>query len=85
VRVAPAALQRALVLGKPDGWRPRPNVLPSEDHPDWIEGSFRFDSYDAAQRELLAFGDEVEVLLPVELRAAFADLGRRIAARHASG
>ena len=82
VRIAPATLQLALVLGRPEGWRPRPHAEPALDRPDWVEGSFRFDSYDAAMRELMAVGSEVEVVLPVELRAAMAGIGRRIAALH---
>lgn len=84
VRVAPSALQMALLSGRPDGWRPRPNPDPATDRPDWIEGSFRFDSYDAAVRELVAMGADVEVLLPVELRETMAGVGRRIAALHGS-
>lgn len=85
VRLSPAALQLAVVLGKPEAWRPRP---PSDgghghDRPDdWVEGSFRFTSYDSAVRELLALGPEVEVLLPDELRQAMADIGRRITHLH---
>ncbi len=82
VRLAPAALQLAIVNGKPEAWRPRPAAAPAPDRPDWMEGSFRFDSYDTAIRELLALGPDVEVLLPVELREAMADVGRRIARRH---
>lgn len=82
VRLAPGALQLALVTGKPDGWRARPSAQPVSDRPDWIEGSFRFDSHDAAVRELLALGPEVEVLLPVELRETMAAVGRRIARLH---
>lgn len=82
VRIAPAALQLALVAGRPEGWRPRPAAAPAPDREDWLEGSFRFDSYDTAVRELMSLGSEVEVLLPVELRATMAALGRRIAAIH---
>jgi predicted DNA-binding transcriptional regulator YafY len=82
VRVSPAALQRALALGKPEAWRVRPHAEPVADRPDWIEGSFRFDSYETAVRELLALGPEVEVLLPIEMRDTMADVGRRIAALH---
>ncbi len=82
VRVAPSALQMALLSGRPEGWRPRPNPDPAPDRPDWIEGSFRFDSYDAAVRELMTLGSEVEVLLPVELRETMAGIGRRIAELH---
>lgn len=84
VRLSPAALQLALLEGRPEGWRPRPvgsSVLPAGRH-DWIEGSFRFDSYDTAIAQLLALGPDVEVLLPTELRTAMAQVGRRIARRH---
>ena len=84
VRIAPGALQLALVSGRPEAWRPRPAAEPAADRPDWIEGSFRFDSYDAAVRELIALGAEVEVLLPVELREAMASVGRQIVAHHAT-
>lgn len=82
VRLSPAALQLALVHGRPEAWRPRPGATPAADRPDWLEGSFRFDSYDAAIRELLALGPEVEVLLPAELRATMASIGRELARRH---
>lgn len=82
VRISPAALQRALVLGTPEGWRARPFPDPSPHYPDWIEGSFRFTSDDEALRQLIALAPDVEVLLPHELRAAMAALGRRVAAQH---
>lgn len=82
VRLSPAALQQALVLGRPAAWRPRPHPDPHEDRPDWIEGSFRFDSDEAAVFELLALGGEVEVLLPLQVRDTMADVGRRIAELH---
>ncbi len=84
VRVSPAALQTALVLGRPAGWRARPHPdAPHPDRPDWVEGSFRFDSSDAAVPELLALGPDVEVLLPLDLRDRMAETGRRIAGLHA--
>ncbi len=82
VRISPSALQRVLVVGAPDGWRQRPVPDGSAEHPDWIEGSFRFTSDDDAVRELLALGPDVEVLLPVDLRAAMSELGRRIMSLH---
>jgi len=82
VRIAPAALQLALVAGRPEGWRPRSAAARAAGREDWREGSFRFDSYDAAVRELMALGSEVEVLLPIELRDTMAEIGRRIAALH---
>jgi predicted DNA-binding transcriptional regulator YafY len=82
VRIAPAALQLALVTGRPERWRARPDAQPPPDRADWLEGSFRFDSYDAAVRELVALGPEVEVLLPAELRRTMAAIGRRIARLH---
>jgi predicted DNA-binding transcriptional regulator YafY len=82
VRLSPAALQLALVIGAPAAWRPRPNPDPHDDRADWIEGSFRFESDDAAVRELLALGPEVEVLLPADMRSRMAQAGRRITALH---
>ncbi len=49
----------------------------------WVEGSFRFPSYEAAAQELLALGADVEVLLPVSLRRTMADLGRHVVELHA--
>jgi predicted DNA-binding transcriptional regulator YafY len=82
VRLAPDALQLALVNGKPDGWRPRPDPTPAPDRPDWIEGSFRFDSYETAIRELLALAPDVEIVLPVELRETMATIGRQLTRLH---
>lgn len=82
VRIAPAALQLALLTGRPDGWRPRPASEPAADRPDWLEGSFRFDADESALRELLAIGPDVEVLLPIELRHEVAAAARRIVELH---
>ncbi|MFN8027452.1 MAG: HTH domain-containing protein [Acidimicrobiia bacterium] len=83
VRLAPSALQMALVNGRPEGWRARPQPDPAPaDRPDWIEGTFRFDSYDTAVRELLALGPDVEILLPEELRTTMAEIAERMAAHH---
>lgn len=82
VRLSPSALQLAIALGKPEAWRARPHAERAPDRADWIEGSFRFDSYETAVRELLALGPDVEVLLPVEMREAMGEVGQRIAQRH---
>jgi len=82
VRLSPGALQLAAMLGKPEAWRSRPYAEPHPDRPGWVEGSFRFDSYDAAARELLALGPDVEVLLPEALRETMSEIGRRISDLH---
>lgn len=82
VRLSPTALRIALFEGRPEGWRARPQATPPTDRPDWLEGSFRFDSYDTAIRELAGLGSEVEVLLPGELRTTMASMGRRLADLH---
>jgi predicted DNA-binding transcriptional regulator YafY len=82
VRLSPTALHQALLLGKPEAWRARPNAEAHSDRPHWVEGSFRFASYEAAINELLSLGIEVEVLLPAELRAAMARVGQTIAQLH---
>ena len=84
VRISPSALQLALMNGRPEGWRPRPDPTPAPDRPDWLEGSFRFDSYDTAVRELLALGAQVEILLPVQLRTTMATIARRLTELHQS-
>lgn len=84
VRIAPAALQRALVAGTPEAWRARPFPDGSTEHPDWLEGSFRFTSDDEALAQLLALAPEVEVVLPLGLRTAMAEVGRRVAEQHAT-
>lgn len=82
VRLSPAALQVALVNGTPEAWRPRPGAEAAPDRPDWIEGSFRFASYDTAVVQLMGLGPEVEVLLPVELRSAMVDIGKQLIDLH---
>ncbi|MEL6985906.1 MAG: WYL domain-containing protein, partial [Actinomycetota bacterium] len=84
VRLSPGALQLALLTGKPEAWRPRPSAepAPEPERREWLEGSFRFDSWDGAVRELLAIGPEVEVLRPVELRQTMAEVGRRLVGLH---
>jgi len=80
VRLTPNALQAAQLNGRPEGWRPRP--AGSVERSGWLEGSFRFTSFDVAVRELAALGPEVEVLLPLELRDAMREFGLAVAARH---
>lgn len=84
VRLAPSALQLALVSGRIEGWRPRPHQSPPLDRPEWVEGSFRFDSYDTALRELIGLAPDIEILLPVELRATMASFARGLLALHRS-
>ena len=82
VRIAPATLQMALITGVPQGWRPRPNAVAHSQRTDWLEGSFRFESHEQAERELLALGPHVEVLLPESVRRSMAALGEQITALH---
>jgi predicted DNA-binding transcriptional regulator YafY len=83
VRVAPHTLRRALASGAPEGWRPRPHPdAAPRDRPDWIEGTFRFSSYDTAVGELLALAPDIEVVLPAELRQEIATVCQELASRH---
>jgi predicted DNA-binding transcriptional regulator YafY len=84
VRLSPTALHHALLLGKPEAWRPRPRAEPDGSRPHWIEGSFRFASYETAINELLSLGTEVEVLLPLALRTEMAEAGQTIALLHSA-
>lgn len=63
VRLAPAAHQLATATGRPKGGDSGPAPSLPRIVPTWIEGSFRLDRCDAAIRELLALGSEVEVLI----------------------
>ena len=78
VRLSPQALQLAILLGRPEGWRVRSRATPPADRDDWLEGSFRFQSDDTAVRELLALGPGVEVLLPIELRQRLSEAAASI-------
>lgn len=84
VRISPTALQRAIVTGEPDGWRPRsrPSFEAAAGREDWIEGSFRFDSDDAAVDQLIGLGASVEVLLPDHLRERMALTAQEIRELH---
>ena len=81
VALSASALNQALVTGRPEAWRPRPRDV-HPDHPEWLVGSFRFDSDETALRELLGLGPELEVLLPVSFRARMAEVGSAMARRH---
>jgi predicted DNA-binding transcriptional regulator YafY len=85
VRISPEALQRVLISGTPEGWRPRPvpDVWPDRD--DWVEGSFAFTSDDDALRTLPMLGPDVEVLLPESLRTSMLERAMAVASLHRGG
>lgn len=53
---------------------------PGED--GWTEVTLALEEPEIAAGQLLGLGAEVEILAPPEVRAAFADVARRMAARH---
>ncbi|SFA71409.1 Predicted DNA-binding transcriptional regulator YafY, contains an HTH and WYL domains [Amycolatopsis marina] len=60
-------------------------ALESSTPPDadgWTEVDLRMERHDIALSQLLGFGAEVEILEPAELRAAFAETARTMAARN---
>jgi predicted DNA-binding transcriptional regulator YafY len=68
--VGPGAAEEALrQAGAPDG-------------EGWVETTLAVESEAVALQQLSALGAAVEVLEPASLRAAFAELGRAMAARH---
>jgi predicted DNA-binding transcriptional regulator YafY len=52
------------------------------DPDDWVEIELAVESPEVALQQLVALGDGVEVLTPLELRAAFGRVGATMAARH---
>ncbi|MEO6572121.1 MAG: HTH domain-containing protein [Ilumatobacteraceae bacterium] len=82
VRIEPGALQLALLTGQPEGWRARATAVATPDRPHWVEGSFRFHSYDTAARQLTALLPDVEVLRPASVRSTMESLGRTVSTMH---
>jgi predicted DNA-binding transcriptional regulator YafY len=84
VLISPVGRRMAVLTGRPGGLRIRRSRTAPDDRPDWSEASFPMTSLDEAVYEVLAFGLEVEVLHPAELRARMAAIGSEIALRHRS-
>jgi predicted DNA-binding transcriptional regulator YafY len=82
VLISPVGRRMAVLTGRPAGLRIRRSRSVAGDRTDWSEASFPMASVDEAAYELLAFGLEIEVLAPGELRARMAALGTAIADRH---
>jgi predicted DNA-binding transcriptional regulator YafY len=54
----------------------------AQDGRGWMRLALSFESFEAARRDLLAWGGAVEVLEPVALRLSLADYARQILARY---
>ena len=82
IRVSPRAMKWLLNA------RTKVTVLPPEnrrkkDEADWKNVLMHIESIEHGARQLLAFGGEIEVLEPPELRATMTENARTIIARHA--
>jgi predicted DNA-binding transcriptional regulator YafY len=83
VRLSPRGRRLAALLGRPPGIRIRTSPHTVAGRPGWMEAWVRIDSMDAAVLDMLAFGAEIEVVDPPELRARVRETARRITELHA--
>lgn len=83
-RLSPRGQRLVTLTGRPGGVRLRASRISaaSDGGESWVEASWPIDSLDAAVLDVLALGQDVEVLRPAELRAAVAETARGVADRH---
>jgi predicted DNA-binding transcriptional regulator YafY len=80
VRLAPRLVGRLADFGDPELRR---LVTSGVVDPDgWTRGELRIESVEGAARQLVAHGDDVDVLNPPELRASLAERGQALVARY---
>jgi len=82
VLLSPLGRQLVMLADRPAGVRVRRGAGERTDRPDWRVASFSLAAIDSVVSEVLALGDEVEVLQPLELRTRVADVARRIVERN---
>ena len=84
--LSPAGHRMVAVTGRPTGVRVRGrrSGSGSSQLDVWVDASMPIESLEAAVLDVLALGDEVEVLAPDALRMAIAAAAQRIADRHRS-
>jgi predicted DNA-binding transcriptional regulator YafY len=82
IHLSPLGRRMALLSGRPVGLRIRRERHDLDDRDGWFEASFPLASTESLVYELLAFGPEIEVVHPAELRGRIAEAGRLIAERH---
>jgi predicted DNA-binding transcriptional regulator YafY len=80
LRLSPRGRRIVAVTERPTGVRVHRRRRASDT--DWVEARMPFDSIDSAALDVLALGDEVEVIAPVDLREAVAAIAERVAHRH---
>jgi predicted DNA-binding transcriptional regulator YafY len=86
VRVAPAARERLARLGEPvQRAGARAEGAPDPERAGWTRHTLVFEKLEYARSELLAFGGELEVLEPAELREELLRTARAIEARYSAG
>jgi predicted DNA-binding transcriptional regulator YafY len=82
IRLSPRGRRLAALLGRPPDIRVRRSQHAVAGRAGWVEAWARVDSADIAVLDMLALGDEMEVLHPPELRSAVREAAAGIAARH---
>ena len=80
-RLSLAGRRLVALTGRPAGVRLRTRSRGAETG-SWVEATWPIDTLEAAVLDVLSLGAEVEVVGPVDLRAAVAEVARRIAERH---
>ncbi|MCU1391777.1 MAG: Helix-turn-helix type 11 domain protein [Ilumatobacteraceae bacterium] len=82
VLISPLGRRMAVLSDRPAGLRVR-RVRPTlAGREGWVEASFPMTALEPMILELLAFGAEIEVLQPAELRAGLAAVAAQILDRH---
>lgn len=82
VRLSPAGMRALPSVLDTDLAVPALRQAPPPGPDGWIEVELRLEKPHIAASQLLALGPEVEILEPASVRAAFADLARRMLERH---
>ena len=81
-RLSLAGRRLVALTGRPAGVRLRTRSRGAEETGSWVEATWPIDTLEAAVLDVLGLGAEVEVVGPVDLRAAVAEVARCIAERH---
>ena len=83
VRISAEGRRLAAILSRLQPLRVKRDVPADSD--DWLVATFRLGSIEGYVLDVLSLGSDVEVLAPLELRAAVADRARQTARLYAGG
>jgi len=82
-RLSLAGRRLAALTGRPAGVQLRTRSSGAGTG-SWVDATWPIDTLDAAVLDVLSLGAEVEVVAPVDLRVAVAEVARGVAERHAT-